>query len=212
MFRADARLAFPVRVDFYFDPVCPWCWITSRWLVDVAAQRDIAVRWRPFSLLLKNGSDPDDPDGAPRSHVQGLRALRVVAAAADAHGDETVGPLYTRLGARYHHDQERTFDLATVLEAVGLPAALAAAAQDSSWDSVIEASMKEALAVAGEDVGVPLIVFDGERGFFGPIISKAPTGTAAAEMFDHVAALASFDGFWELKRDRTADPEFGPRP
>ncbi len=199
-----------MQVDFYFDPVCPWCWITSRWLVDVQGRRDLDVRWRSFSLFLKNAPTPAD-SGYDR-YWSTLRALRVVEAARDRHGEDCVAELYTEYGRRYHHDRERPIDLPAALGSVGLDAGLATAADDESWDEVIEQSMKDALAVAGEDVGVPLIVFPEDQGFFGPVMSPAPVGEAAATMFDHIAALASYRCFWELKRDRSGRPEFGPRP
>ncbi len=199
-----------MRIDFYFDPICPWCWITSRWLLDVQDQRDLDVTWRSFSLYAKNDKQPGEP-GYDR-YLSTHQALRVVEAARERHGEDCVAALYTELGRRIHHDRQRPLDIAGALEAVGLDTGLAAAAGDDAWDDVIAQSMKDALAVAGEDVGVPLIVFPNDQGFFGPVMSPAPTGEAAVAMFDHIAGLAAYECFWELKRDRQSSPEFGPRP
>ena len=199
------------RVDFFFDPVCPWCWITSRWLVDVAEHRDLEINWRTFSLRIKN-RDVEMDETYVNGHERGLRALRVVEAARSEHGESAVLPLYTELGRRYHHDKDRDADLGDVLEAAGYERALASAADDDSWDAVIEASMKDALDLVGDDVGVPIISFDGNAGFFGPVLSPAPTGEAAAQLFDSLHAMATLDGFWELKRTRTNPPMFSDRP
>jgi hypothetical protein len=200
-------------IDFHFDPTCPWCWVTSRWIEEVRPRRDLDVRWRSFSLHIKN-EDLDQPERWKRSSLFGLRLLRVAEAVRDEDGEAAVGAFYTELGRRIHHDRDRDFDPADAVRAVGLPAERAEAADDGSWDEVIRATMKEALALAGDDVGVPLIVFAGDRpaAFFGPVLSPAPTGEEAVAVFDHVAALARVPGFWELKRSRTGRPELGPRP
>ncbi len=200
----------PMHIDFYFDPICPWCWITSRWLLDVQEHRDLEVTWRPFSLFVKNDKQPGDR-GYDR-YLGTHRALRVVEAVRERLGDGPIEALYTELGRRIHHDRERPLDFVAALAAEGLDAEFLAAADDDAWDDAIARSMKDALAVAGEDVGVPLLVFPNDQGFFGPVMSPAPVGEAAAEMFDHIAALASYECFWELKRDRQSSPEFGPRP
>lgn len=199
------------RVDFFFDPMCRWCWITSRWLVEVSEHRDLEVSWRTFSLRIKN-RDVDMDEKSVMRHELGLRALRVVEAARAEHGDSAVLPLYTEMGRRYHHDKDRDADLGNIVEAAGYERALASAADDKAWDAVIEASMKDALDLVGEDVGVPIISFDGSAGFFGPVLSPAPTGEAAAQLFDSLHAMATLDGFWELKRTRTNPPILADRP
>lgn len=199
------------RVDFFFDPVCPWCWITSRWLVDVSERRDLDINWRTFSLRIKNrGVEMDEK--YVEGHDRGLRALRVVEAARAEHGDTAVLPLYTEMGRRYHHDKDRDASLVDIVRAAGFDPALADAADDESWDAVIESSMKEALELVGDDAGVPIISFDGKAGFFGPVLSPAPTGEDAAQLFDSLHAMATLDGFWELKRTRTNPPMFAERP
>ena len=199
-----------MHIDFYFDPVCPYCWITSRWLTEVKEHRDFDVRWRSFSLFLKN--EPEPGSSSYDRYYEMHRALRVVEALREHHGDGCVGEFYTELGRRIHHDRQRPLDLAGAVDAVGLDAGALAAADDDMWDEPIRASMKDALAVGGDDVGVPLITFDGERGFFGPVMSPAPTGPEAVDLFDHAAALARYPGFWEIKRTRTEAPVFGERP
>lgn len=212
-----------MKLDFWFDPACPWTWITSRWMSEVAAERDVEVTWRPFSLGVKNGlldgSDPDVPaeivEGVRASH-RSLRVIAAVQAAALKDGDEAaVGPLYTELGRRIHHDDESIDDLGAVLEAAGLDATFAEAADDESWDDVITTSMDEGLGLVGDDVGVPILGFpsdDGQVGFFGPIFSPAPTGADALKVFDAVHAAVSVPGFFELKRTRDVGPLMPARP
>ncbi len=200
-----------MKIDFYFDPVCPWCWITARWLVEVREHRPVEVTWRSFSLAVKN-RDREVPAGYREQHQVGLRALRVVEAVRTHSGDGAVEDFYTELGRRIHHNGERPLDLAQALTAVGLDGSLVTAADEERWTPVIESSMQSALEVVGDDAGVPIVVFDGTGGYFGPILSPAPSGEGAAEVFDHLVALAQIPGFYELKRTRTGGPEFGPRP
>lgn len=203
-----------MKLTFWFDPACPWTWNTSRWITDVAVQRpDVSVDWRSFSLKIKN-ADVDLPDFIVPRVTASHRCLRVVEAArAAGHGDR-IGALYTELGRRIHHEGRLEFDLAEVLEAVGLPVELAAAADDESFDPVIEASMREALDLAGDDVGVPIIRFPGDEptGFFGPILVEVPTGDDALKLFDAVAAAASLPAFTELKRARNSGPVLPAEP
>lgn len=200
-----------MKIDFYFDPVCPWCWITSRWLVEVAPQRPVEVRWRTFSLYVKN-QGLDLPDEYWNVADWGRKALRIAEAGRSSQGEQFVNDLYTELGARFHHDQQFPIDFADSLEAIGHSRDLAAAADDRRWDKAIEESMSEVLDLLGDDIGVPSIVFDGKYGYFGPVISPAPTGEAALALFDSFAALAAQPGIWEVKRVRTVGPVFGPRP
>lgn len=201
-------------IDFYFDPICPWCWITSRWLDEVAPHRDIEVRWRPFSLFVKNYEMEGGHGNAEHRHryeaTHGL--LRLMEAARAEQGDAAAGALYLEAGRRIHHDKERWPTPTDLLAAADLPPALAGAVDDAGWDEPIRASMGRAIDVAGYDVGVPLMVFDGERGFFGPVFSPRPTGDDALAAFDAIAVLAGQAGFWELKRGRDAGPDVGERP
>jgi 2-hydroxychromene-2-carboxylate isomerase len=181
-------------LDFFFDPGCPWTWRTSRWVLEVAPQRDVAVRWRAFSLDLKNDTPPTTAQGA----------LRIVEAVWADHGDEPIGRIYTEVGTRFHVDGDTSLDaLAGALQAAGLAAGYLDAAHDERWDAEIRWSMDEAIRVVGDDVGVPILVLDGEAGLCGPVMEPAPTGEAALELWDHVAAIARTPGFYELKRSRS---------
>lgn len=203
-------------VDFYWDAVCPWCWITSRWMEDVAQQKAIQVNWKLFSLR-KINAGRDLPERFIISHSMGLRALRVAAAVREEYGNEGVRKIFTAMGTRRHHDEEDIGEsavLASMLQACGLEAKLAAAADDEAWDTPIEADMAQATAKAGTDVGVPLIVLDGGEGpgFFGPVFSPAPTGKSAVKMWDAMVAAGRMPGFFEFKRSRETGPVFGDRP
>ena len=204
------------RLDFFFDPGCPWCWITSGWLRDVAPHRDLDARWRPFSLheknILRADSPPEVSDERRARGEAGHRALRIAEAVRAADGESAVDALYLELGRRIHHDGDKMPDLADVVAAAGLDPARAAAADDPAWDGVLSASMDEALDAVGFDVGVPLLVFEDGRGFFGPVVSPKPTGDAALELFDAVRTLATHPGLSELKRGRDTGPDVGERP
>jgi 2-hydroxychromene-2-carboxylate isomerase len=219
---ADADL------HFYFDPVCPFAWLTSRWVRTVAAQRDYAVDWRFISLRLLNAHvdyDAHFPPGYEAGHTAGLRLLRVAARTRREHGPAVVGELYAALGARIfesgpEEDTERRGTAAfvePVLAELGLPTALAAALDDTSLDAQVQAETDEALALTGKDVGTPILHFRPPAGvaFFGPVISRLPAEDEAAELWDHVVALAGFPGFAELKRslrERPQLPALGIRP
>jgi hypothetical protein len=183
---------------------------------DVGRQKAIEVDWRFFSLR-KINEGRDLPERFRVSHLMGLRALRVAAAVREKHGREAVSKLYTVMGARKHHDQAdigTVAELEAILSTCGLPTTLAAAADNETWDKVIEADMANAVAKAGKDVGVPLIVLDGGSGpgFFGPVFSPAPTGKAAVELWDAMVTAGRTAGFYEFKRTRTTGPIFGERP
>ncbi len=204
-----------MRTDFYFDPACPWSWITSRWLTEVAEVRDLEVRWRPFSLFIKNYvmTEPTDYYVGARQGIEFTHSLiRVIEAVRAELGDDPVGALYTEMGYRIHNNKNRDFTPHDILEAAGIDTKYAAAATDESWDEVITASMHDLFAITGEDIGVPSIVFERSEGFFGPVISPAPTGEAALALFDSMYTMAMTPGFWELKRGRTNPPMFADRP
>jgi len=204
------------RVDFYWDPICPWCWITSRWMVDVGRQKQIHVNWKLFSLK-KINQDRDIPEHFKILHQIGLRALRVAAAVSKEYGNDGLAKLYTVMGTRYHHDNEDIDEpdiLAEILKSCGFPAQLAAAVDEETWDKIIATHMDQAVAKVGTDVGVPLIVLDGGKGpgFFGPVFSPAPRGKAAVAFWDAIIVAGRSPGFFELKRTRETDPLFGERP
>ncbi|MDY3049391.1 MAG: DsbA family protein [Rothia sp. (in: high G+C Gram-positive bacteria)] len=199
-------------VDFWFDPTCPWCWMTSRWIKEVQTQRDIEVTWRPFSLAVLN--EGRDLDPAYRDHIANTWGpARVATAVAEQYGQEKLDELYTALGEQIHLQQnkegtyfQKAIDAA--LAEVGLPAELAQVAFSEDYDQQMRASTRAGLdAAGGDDIGVPLMSINGVT-FFGPVMSPAPTGEEAAKVFDGAVALASYPGFFELKRPRTVGPIF----
>lgn len=200
-------------VEFYFDPSCPWCWMTSRWVHEVSAVRNFPVLWRPISLaILNEGNEAlhSSPEAAPyiEGHRRGKRFGQIAIAIGETAGDEAVGKFYTEVGTRIHPGA-RTDDDAIALEAlaaVGLPAELADRA-DVSDDATLRANTDYAMATAGPDVGVPIISVDGNA-FFGPVMTPAPTGDDALRLWDGMVMMASVPGFYELKRGRTAGPQF----
>jgi hypothetical protein len=218
-------------VHFYFDPVCPFAWITSQWVRMVQAQRDYTVDWRFISLRMINAAvdyDSHFPAGYEAGHTAGLRLLRVAARTRAEHGRPAVGPLYAAMGARIfdtanepgHADGGYRGTAAFVgpaLAEAGLPAGLAAALDDPSLDEEIRRETDEALALTGKDVGTPIIQFQPPAGvaFFGPVISRLPAAAEAVPLWDNVLGLASFPGFAELKRSLRERPQlrsFGVEP
>ncbi len=200
--------------QFFFDPACPWTWMTSRWLTEVAENRDLDVRWRPFSLKFKN-----EENGLPEEYAAKAdathRALRVMEAIREGEGDDAVAPFYTELGRRIHHDGDNPLtDLEGAIEACGLDPSYIKAGDDEKWDATIRASMAEALGAAGDDVGSPILMLSSDPpvAFFGPIVSPPPTGQAAIDLWDRLSGMADQPSFFELKRSRTAGPQLGPRP
>ncbi|MFN0092847.1 MAG: disulfide bond formation protein DsbA [Acidimicrobiales bacterium] len=187
--------------------------MTARWAVDIAPQRDLQIVWEPISLFLKNNPDPESKFYETVKWSHGL--LRVMEAVRAAEGDAKVFDLYWEYGRRIHHDQERKWDPAEALTAVGLDPGYAAAAEDESWDGKVRGGMDRGLALVGQDVGTPIISFE-ENGRtvanFGPVITRVPPGDDSLKLWDAFVTLTSMDGFWELKRTRTESPEFGARP
>lgn len=200
-----------MQLDFWIDPACPWCWVTSRWVEDVAPHRDVDVTWRPISLKFKNDVQPDSPWYEAASYTHGL--LRVMESVRAAEGAAPLGGLYRVYGEHIHHDQDRSRSAAELLAEAGLDTSHAAAFDDESWDPVIRAAMDDGLSLTGNDVGTPILAFaDGDRrvGFFGPVISRRLPLDQALRLWDGVTAAATVDGFWELKRTRTENPDFRP--
>lgn len=203
-----------MRVRFWVDPICPWCWVTARWVMDIAPERDLEVVWEPISLLQKNDVQPDAKYYEYNAWTRDL--LRVMEAVRAAGFEHRLGDLYREYGARIHHDRERMWDPAVALAAVGLDPALATAAADDTWDAELRRRMDEGLALVGNDVGTPIIAFDTDDGrtvgIFGPVVTRVPPLKDALALWDSVTTLAAMPGFWELKRTRTESPEFGDRP
>ena len=199
----------PTRVDFWFDPICPWAWIASRWIHEVAKVRPVTPVWHVMSLSVLN-SDKDDLSDRYRELLRtGWGPVRICVAAAQQYGPEVLGPLYTALGTRFHN-QKLPRDRATyeaALAEAGLPTELADAAESTEYDEALRASHKEGIERVGYDVGTPIISVDGTS-IFGPVVSPIPRGEAAAKLWDGVLLIAGTDGFFELKRSRTRDPIF----
>lgn len=195
-------------VSFWFDPACPWAWMTSRWVGEVARQRDIDVTWRVMSLaVLNEGRDLPEDYRALMDKAWG--PVRVIIAAAQEHGDQVIKPLYDAMGTQIHPGGEKDFNLVIdrALQEVGLPADLAQHATGDSYDEQLRASHSEGISKVGEDVGTPIIAV-GDVAFFGPVVTPAPKGEEALRLWDGVLAVASVNGFYELKRSRTAGPSF----
>jgi 2-hydroxychromene-2-carboxylate isomerase len=210
-------MAEQTDLDFFWDPVCPWAWITSRWVHEVIAEVGIAVDWRFISLKVVNeekGYAPELVERYTKTHGLGYKLLNVAAAVREKHGADRVGDLYTAFGRRIHVEREaptlRTVDgIAAVLESLDLDPALADASESLAFDDVVRADTELALTRAGRDLGTPVLTFGPPDGhsFFGPVISKAPTGADAVTLWDTVRTLASFPGFAELKRSIRNTPE-----
>lgn len=220
-------------IHFYFDPVCPFCWLTSKWVRMVRDQRGLTVDWRFISLRLVNAEvdyDEQFPAEYEAGHTAGLRLLRVAARTRAEHGADGVDALYAALGHRIFDTQATATDddgdgerrgtaayVESVLAAAGLPTQLAGALDDDSWDAGIQAETDEALSLVGKDVGTPILHFRPPDGvaFFGPVISRLPDEESALELWDHVVGLAGFPGFAELKRSLRERPQlvgFGVEP
>ncbi|MEV7443493.1 DsbA family protein [Streptomyces sp. NPDC091204] len=209
----------PVRektpVDFWFDPLCPWAWMTSRWMVEVEKVRDVEVRWHVMSLAVLNENKLDELPETYRELLgpKGWAPVRVVIAAQQKHGEEITGKLYTALGTRIHNGEKGPTRevIAEALAEVGLPAELLAYADSDEYDEVLRASHNDGIDRVGQEVGTPVISVPGAEGdvaFFGPVVTPTPRGDAAARLWDGTLLVASTPGFYEIKRTRTKGPSF----
>jgi protein-disulfide isomerase-like protein with CxxC motif len=197
-------------VDFWFDPACPWAWMSSRWLLEAAKVRDLEPRFHVMSLAVLNAGKDDLPEQYVTLLQRAWGPVRVAIAAAQKHGEEVLLPLYTAFGERIHPGGRKVWDRAfytEVLAEVGLPLDLADAAESTEYDEAVKVSHHDGMDRVGYDVGTPVISVEGIA-FFGPVITPAPKGEAAGKLWDGVLLVAGTPGFYELKRSRDQGPIF----
>ncbi len=196
------------EAEFWFDPMCPWAWLSSRWMTEVERVRGVDVTWSVMSLSVLN-EGRELPEDYREFLDRGWGPVRVVVAAREEFGEDVVKPLYDAMGERIHHRGEKDLDavIAGALEEVGLPAELAGAADAEDHDDALRASHQRAMDLVGDDVGTPVIAVEGTA-FFGPVVTPAPRGEAAGRLWDGCVLVAGTDGFFELKRSRTRGPIF----
>jgi 2-hydroxychromene-2-carboxylate isomerase len=197
------------QADFWFDPLCPFAWITSRWIGEVEAVRDIKTVWHVMSLsVLNEGRDLEPAYRAGMDKAWG--PVRVIIAAQEQHGDHVVKPLYDAMGTLIHLGGEKDFGvvISKALAECGLPASLADVAATDTFDTQLRASHEEGISLVGQDVGTPVVAFNGTA-FFGPVLTRIPRGEQAGQLWDATVTLASYPHFFEIKRSRSEGPEFG---
>lgn len=195
-------------VDFWFDPICPFAWITSRWILEVERVRDIEVKWHIMSLsVLNEGRDLDE--GYRKLMDRAWLPARAATQVWERHGDEKLGEFYTAIGTRIHNEGEKDFEAAVAgaLADLSLDAAILDAAKTDELDAKLRASHEEGISKVGDEVGTPVVAFNGTA-FFGPVMTRIPRGEQAGKIFDAAVTLGGYEYFYELKRSRTTDPEF----
>ncbi|WP_029068728.1 DsbA family protein [Jonesia quinghaiensis] len=194
--------------DFWFDPLCPWAWMTSRWMMEVEKVRDVTVRWHVMSLSVLN-EGRDLPQNYRDLMDDGWGGVRVIIAAAARHGEQVIKPLYDAIGTRYHPGgrSDRQQVLTEALEEAGLDSDLIEAYHSTAHDDALRASHNEGISLVGEDVGTPVVAVNGVA-FFGPVVTPAPRGEDAGRLWDGCVLVAGTPGFFELKRTRTQGPQF----
>ena len=199
----------PDEVDFWFDPLCPWAWITSRWMVEVEKVRPVATRWHVMSLAVLNEGRDDLPEGYKERLTHAWGPVRVCVAAEQKFGPDVVLPLYTAIGTRFHNDkaERNRATIEAALAEAGLPADLADAMESAEYDDAVRASHTDGIERVGVEVGTPVISVGGAS-IFGPVVTPIPRGEAAAKLWDGVLLCLQTPGFFELKRSRTTPPIF----
>jgi hypothetical protein len=207
----------PTPVDFWFDPVCPWTWLTSRWMLEVRETRPVVISWHVMSLAILNEAHIDEmPERIRDLMSQAWAPVRVLMAAQTSFGSDVLEPLYTALGTRYHLQQQPKTQatIEAALDEIGLPAGLAGAGNTNAYDDALRRSHGEGIALVGAEVGSPIIAVpcpdqaSDKIAFFGPVVTPAPKGEHAARLWDGTLAVASTPGFYEIKRTRTVGPVF----
>ena len=196
------------QADFWFDPLCPFAWITSRWIDEVEAVRDIKTVWHVMSLAVLN--EGRDLEPAYREAMEkAWGPVRVIIAAQEQHGDHVVKPLYDAMGTLIHQGGEKDFGvvISKALAECGLLAGLADVATTDAFDTQLRASHEEGISLVGQDVGTPVVAFNGTA-FFGPVLTRIPRGEQAGQLWDATVTLASYPHFFEIKRSRSERPEF----
>jgi len=202
-----------MTADFWFDPLCPWAWMTSRWMLEVEGVRAVRVRWRVMSLAVLN-EGRDLPEEYVELMSKAWGPVRVVIAAQQQVGDDVVLPLYTAMGNRIHLEGRTDYDaiIREALAEAGLPAALADVAMTTEVDDELRISHQSGISLVGQDVGTPVVAFPGPDGepvaFFGPVVTPAPKGEVAGRLWDGCVLVAGTPGFFELKRSRDEEPMF----
>lgn len=199
----------PGTADFWFDPLCPWAWITSRWMVEVEQVRPVHTAWHVMSLAYLNlRPDRELSDDYRQRMEQAWGPVRICAAAAQEKGEDALGPLYTALGTRFHNQKRRDEQaIKEALSEVGLPESLFEAAESTDYDEAIKASHRQGIDLVGEEVGTPVIRW-GDFACFGPVVTPIPRGEAAGKLWDGFCLVGATPGFYELKRSRTVGPTF----
>lgn len=196
------------KADFWFDPLCPFAWVTSRWIGEVESVRDIETEWHVMSLaVLNEGRDLEPAYRESMDNAWGM--VRVIIAAREEHGPQFIKPLYDAMGTLIHNqgEKDRSAVITKALADCGLPASLAEAANSDAYDPQLRASHEEGISLVGQDVGTPVVAFNGTA-FFGPVLTRIPRGEEAGTIWDATTAIAAYPHFFELKRSRTESPEF----
>ena len=196
------------KADFWFDPLCPFAWITSRWIGEVESVRDITTEWHVMSLsVLNEGRDLDPKYREAMDKAWG--PVRVIIAAQEQHGDQVVKPLYDAMGSQIHDGGQKDFSIviSKALAECGLPAELAGVADSGEYDQQLRASHEKGISLVGQDVGTPVVAFNGTA-FFGPVLTRIPRGEEAGKIWDASVTLAAYPHFFDIKRSRTESPAF----